>query len=295
MLVHLRESVPSDHAKLAYFDCTSTYGLGVADGILALSGGIAAGAALSQSKQEYADKNNGASRNVAAGAASRSAGLSAAPRYTASFKRRVVIARRTRSRPGSSGASPSTPPPPPFPPPRAVAAAAHADAAAATTTPGGAVSGCSRAGAPARHRAVGHGSSAVQIHADLSDGRFPRGGSNHASGWSACRHGLPRPRRRRTGRVWVPAGNTGSASTSSTSPPAGHRVGGFATARPGAARKPAPWAPAPPPSARAWSRSATAPTPALRRRRPTLEPTAVLPALLDARRAGLCRRHTECG
>ncbi|MFL5306034.1 MAG: hypothetical protein ACJ8F1_12520 [Polyangia bacterium] len=61
------ESVPSDHARLAYFDCTSTYGLAVADGVIALSGGIAAGAALSESKQEYSNKNNGASRNAAAG------------------------------------------------------------------------------------------------------------------------------------------------------------------------------------------------------------------------------------
>ncbi len=61
------EGVPSDHEKLAYFDCTSTYGLSVADGLIALSGAIGAGTALSQSKQEYADKNNGGSRNAAAG------------------------------------------------------------------------------------------------------------------------------------------------------------------------------------------------------------------------------------
>jgi hypothetical protein len=61
------ESVPSEHAKLAYFDCTSTYGLSVADGVIALGGGINAGMTLSQSKQEFADKNNGASRNAAAG------------------------------------------------------------------------------------------------------------------------------------------------------------------------------------------------------------------------------------
>jgi hypothetical protein len=61
------DGVPPDHAKLEYFDCTSTYGLSVADGVIALSGGIAAGTALSQSKQAYADKNNGASRNAAAG------------------------------------------------------------------------------------------------------------------------------------------------------------------------------------------------------------------------------------
>jgi hypothetical protein len=69
------EGVPADHAKLAYFDCTSTYGLSVADGLIALSGGIAAGTALSQSKQAYADKNSGASRNAAAGVDIALAGL----------------------------------------------------------------------------------------------------------------------------------------------------------------------------------------------------------------------------
>jgi hypothetical protein len=61
------EGVPPDHAKQEYFDCTSTYGLSVADGVIALSGGIGAGMVLSQSKQEYSDKNSGASRNAAAG------------------------------------------------------------------------------------------------------------------------------------------------------------------------------------------------------------------------------------
>jgi hypothetical protein len=69
------DGVPSDHAKLAYFDCTSTYGLSVADGLIALSGGIGAGTALSQSKPEYADKNSGASRNAAAGVDIALAGL----------------------------------------------------------------------------------------------------------------------------------------------------------------------------------------------------------------------------
>ena len=61
------DGAPPDHAKLEYFDCTSTYGLSVADGVIALGGGIGAGSTLSQSKQAYADKNNGASRNAAAG------------------------------------------------------------------------------------------------------------------------------------------------------------------------------------------------------------------------------------
>ncbi len=72
------EGVPPDHAKLEYFDCTSTYGLSVADGVIALSGAIGAGTALSQSKQAYADKNNGASRNAAAGVDIALAGVLAA-------------------------------------------------------------------------------------------------------------------------------------------------------------------------------------------------------------------------
>ena len=72
------DGVPADHAKLEYFDCTSTYGLSVADGVIGLSGAIGAGSALSQSKQEYADKNNGASRNAAAGADLALTGLLAA-------------------------------------------------------------------------------------------------------------------------------------------------------------------------------------------------------------------------
>jgi hypothetical protein len=61
------EGLPADHAKSAYFDCTSTYGLAVADGVVGLSGVIGAGTTLSQSRQEFSDKNNGASRNAAAG------------------------------------------------------------------------------------------------------------------------------------------------------------------------------------------------------------------------------------
>lgn len=69
---------PTEHAKMSYFDCTSTYGLPVADGLFALTGALAAGEALGQSKQAYADKNNGASRNAAAGADIAFAGLWAA-------------------------------------------------------------------------------------------------------------------------------------------------------------------------------------------------------------------------
>jgi len=69
---------PTEHAKMSYFDCTSTYGLPVADGLFGLTGALAAGEALGQTKQAYADKNSGASRNAAAGADIAFAGLWAA-------------------------------------------------------------------------------------------------------------------------------------------------------------------------------------------------------------------------
>jgi hypothetical protein len=62
---------------MSYFDCTSTYGLPVADGLFALSGALGAGETLGQSKQAYADKNSGASRNAAAGVDITLAGLGA--------------------------------------------------------------------------------------------------------------------------------------------------------------------------------------------------------------------------
>jgi hypothetical protein len=72
------DTVPSDHAKMPYFDCTSTYGLSVADGLFALSSGIGAAEVLSKSKQDYANQNNGASRNAAAGLDLVMVGLTAA-------------------------------------------------------------------------------------------------------------------------------------------------------------------------------------------------------------------------
>src|SRR3954470_9208034 len=61
------ETVPDHPETLRYFDCTSTPGLPVADGVFALSNGVAAVTTLTQSKKEYADKNDGANRNLIAG------------------------------------------------------------------------------------------------------------------------------------------------------------------------------------------------------------------------------------
>ena len=52
---------------MPYFDCTSTPGLAVADGFFALSGVAGAVTVFQKSKQEYADDNKGANRNVAGG------------------------------------------------------------------------------------------------------------------------------------------------------------------------------------------------------------------------------------
>ena len=61
------ETVPDHPEKLRYFDCTSTPGLPVADGVFALTNGVGGVATLTQSKKEYADKNDGANRDVVAG------------------------------------------------------------------------------------------------------------------------------------------------------------------------------------------------------------------------------------
>jgi hypothetical protein len=61
------ETVPDHPEKLRYFDCTSTPGLPVADGVFALTNAVGGVASLTQSKKEYADKNDGANRDVVAG------------------------------------------------------------------------------------------------------------------------------------------------------------------------------------------------------------------------------------
>jgi hypothetical protein len=58
---------PAEHQQMPYFDCPSTFGLPVADGFFAVSGVAGAAMTFSQSKQEYADKNKNANRDVAGG------------------------------------------------------------------------------------------------------------------------------------------------------------------------------------------------------------------------------------
>jgi hypothetical protein len=61
------ETLPDKHPQLPYFDCTSTPGLAVADGVFSLSSAVMAHMALSNSKEEYADKFDGGPRDLAAG------------------------------------------------------------------------------------------------------------------------------------------------------------------------------------------------------------------------------------
>jgi hypothetical protein len=126
------EGPPPDHQKMEYFDCTSTYGLAVADGLFALSGAIGAGTTLSQSNQDFADKNNGASRNAAAGldivlagvtAASAAYGVIQATRCDHAkeeLKARIFL---TPLRPPAPLAPLPAPPPPALPPPMPAPAA----------------------------------------------------------------------------------------------------------------------------------------------------------------------------
>jgi hypothetical protein len=125
---------PTEHAKMSYFDCTSTYGLPVADGLFALTGALGAGEALSQSKQAYSDKNGGASRNAAAGLDITLAALGAVSavygivqtercdRAKEALKARIFAPPLQRPEfPPPVPAPPSTAPPPPVPAPPASA------------------------------------------------------------------------------------------------------------------------------------------------------------------------------
>ena len=123
------DTVPTDHAKMPYFDCTSTYGLSVADGLFALSGSLGAGETLSQSKQDYANKNNGASRNAAAGidivlaGVTFASGLYGAIQATRCDRAKEELRARIFAAPlrppppnlAPRGAPPPPPPPPPVP------------------------------------------------------------------------------------------------------------------------------------------------------------------------------------
>lgn len=72
------ETVPDNPETLRYFDCTSTAGLPVADGVIGLSNGVSAVTTLTQSEKEFEDENDGANRNVVAGVSIAAAAISVA-------------------------------------------------------------------------------------------------------------------------------------------------------------------------------------------------------------------------
>jgi len=70
------DAAPEHHEKMLYFDCTSTPGLEVADGSLALINALGGVTALSQTEAEYKDKNGkDANRNAAATVSLAAAGI----------------------------------------------------------------------------------------------------------------------------------------------------------------------------------------------------------------------------
>jgi hypothetical protein len=118
---------PAQHEQMPYFDCTSTFGLPVADGFFALSGAVAAGTTLNQSEEEYKLKNNNkGNRNAAAGinigmaavfAASAVYGIVQANRCEtakAHLRERIMAPILT---PPVRPTAPALPPPPPLPAP----------------------------------------------------------------------------------------------------------------------------------------------------------------------------------
>jgi hypothetical protein len=130
---------PAEHAQMPYFDCTSTYGLPVADGVLGIGGVLSAVQTFKLSEDEYARRNSGGKRNVAGGLNLGIAGVYAASaiygivqaerceRAKTALKARILGPMLTRP------TAQSLPPPPPLPAP--AAAPAPAPVPAPTETP----------------------------------------------------------------------------------------------------------------------------------------------------------------
>ncbi|HEX6765346.1 MAG TPA: hypothetical protein VF103_07705 [Polyangiaceae bacterium] len=132
------DAAPEHHEKMLYFDCTSTPGLEVADGSLALLNGLAGVSALSQTEAEYQNANGkDANRNAAATVSFVGAGLFAGSAIygiivtencsDAKAELRLRIMERERKAAERPAAAPA-PLPPPVPPPAAVPPAAPAAA-----------------------------------------------------------------------------------------------------------------------------------------------------------------------
>jgi hypothetical protein len=119
---------PGGHEKMIYFDCTSTAGLEVADGVLGGLFALSGGAALSQSEAEFEEQNDGGNRNavatanfVVAGALVGSAiyGIVVTENCKdakADLRQRIIDRERQRTAPPPSPAQPPAVPPVPTAP-----------------------------------------------------------------------------------------------------------------------------------------------------------------------------------
>ncbi|HVR20825.1 MAG TPA: hypothetical protein VMS65_14040 [Polyangiaceae bacterium] len=125
---------PDRHEKMIYFDCTSTPGLEVADGVLGASFALNGISALGQSESEFEEKNDGGNRNAFAatnlvltgvfvGSAIYGIVMTENCKDAKEDLRRRVIERETkRARPAAPPPAPSPVAPPPAMPPPAVPA-----------------------------------------------------------------------------------------------------------------------------------------------------------------------------
>jgi hypothetical protein len=116
---------------MLYFDCTSTPGLEVADGVFGLSTALAGVTTLSQSEAEYEDDNPDGDRNTAAAVNFVLAGVFAGSAIygivvtencndaKADLRQRMMERERRRAKPPSAppAALPPAPPPPAVMPP----------------------------------------------------------------------------------------------------------------------------------------------------------------------------------
>jgi hypothetical protein len=124
---------PTRHETMLYFDCTSTPGLEVADGVFGLSSALVGVQTLSQSEAEYEDDNPDGDRNTAAAVNFVLAGVFAGSAIygivvtencndaKAGLRQRVMERERQRTKPPSAPPAmlPPAPPPPAVTPPPA--------------------------------------------------------------------------------------------------------------------------------------------------------------------------------
>jgi hypothetical protein len=128
------DAAPDHHEKMLYFDCTSTPGLEVADGSIALLNTLAGVSALSQSEADYKKANGeNADRNAAATVQFIGAGIFAGSAIygiivtencsDAKAELRQRIMERERKLAERPAVSPPVALPPPVPPPAAAPSA----------------------------------------------------------------------------------------------------------------------------------------------------------------------------